>query len=215
MGIMKQGTIKFNDMKDYIMKARDCLKSSNETYVLTNSDGELKKLPAAESISLMAQLLDDYNKDGVIDSESMKKDLELTKPRELKLFNELLEPYIEKNQRLIPEDDVISVMRKYEHALIQANGEYVLKACNEPTVRNSSVGSNGLMQSRQNLLTLPTSDNLEKQMLKLEYSTPDKNEKNSKDSAFNLAKLSIKELSAPSPVPEELLKRVLTNLGKQ
>ena len=54
MGIMKQETIKFNDMKEYIMKARDSLKSSNETYVLTNSDGELKKLPAAESISLMA-----------------------------------------------------------------------------------------------------------------------------------------------------------------
>ena len=30
-----------------------------------------------------------------------------------------------------------------------------------------------------------------------------------------MAKLSIKELSTPSPVPEELLKRVLTNLGKQ
>ena len=143
-------------MKDYIMKTRDCLKSKNETYVLTNSEGELKKLPAAESISLMAQLLDDYNKDGVIDTESMKKDLELTKPHELNLFNELLEPYIKKDQKLIPEDDVISVMRKYEHALIQSNGEYVLKACNEPTVRSSSKGSNGLMQSRQNLLSLPT-----------------------------------------------------------
>ena len=52
-------------------------------------------------------------------------------------------------------------------------------------------------------------------MDKLEYSTPDKKEKKGKDSAFNLAKLSIKELSAPSPIPEEQLKRVLSNLSKQ
>ena len=116
----------------------------------------------------MAKLLEDYNREGVIDSEAMKKDLELAKPYELKLFNELLEPYIEKNQRFLPEDDVIDVMRKYEHALIQSNGEYVLKACNEPPVRNS------LMDTRQNLLSMPTSENLEKQMLKLDYATPDK-----------------------------------------
>ena len=137
MGILKGGKIKYDDLKEYIMKARECLKGNQETYVLTNSEGELKKLPAAESISLMAKLLEDYNREGVIDSEAMKKDLELAKPHELKLFNELLEPYIEKNQRFLPEDDVIDVMRKYEHALIQSNGEYVLKACNEPPVRNS------------------------------------------------------------------------------
>ena len=68
----------------------------------------------------------------------------------------------------MPEDDVIDVMRKYEHALIQSNGEYVLKACNEPPIRNS------LMDTRQNLLSMPTSENLEKQMLKLDYATPDK-----------------------------------------
>ena len=64
------------------------------------------------------------------------------------------------------------------------------------------------------MLSMPTSENLEKQIMKLDYATPDKLEKKSKDAASNLAKLSIKELSIASPVPEELLQRVLRNLSK-
>ena len=132
MGVLKDGFIEFKDISDYIRKTRECLKGNKEAYVITSHEGELKKLPAAESISLMAKLFEDYNKDGVIDTESMTKDLEQTKSSKLNLFNELLEPYIEKNQRFIPADEVVDVMRSYEHALIQSNGEFMIKACNEP-----------------------------------------------------------------------------------
>ena len=51
------------------------------------------------------------------------------------------------------------------------------------------------METRQNFMSMNTSENLEKQIAKLDYSTPDKKDWKNKNSALNLAKLSIRELS--------------------
>ena len=47
-----------------------------DPYVLTKVDGENQKIPAVETISIMVKLYETYCKDGVLDTESIQKDLE-------------------------------------------------------------------------------------------------------------------------------------------
>ena len=84
-------------------------------------------------------------------------------------------------------------MAGYEQALIQAGGEYLHKIGDV-----TSAEKRKSLDTRQNFISMPTSENLEKQILKLDYSTP-KNENKNKNSSMNLAKFSIKELSEPGP----------------
>ena len=67
-----------------------------DPFVLAKIDGETHKIPAVETISTMVKLYETYSKDGVIDAESMKTDLEQTQQFNLKLFERLLLPFWQK-----------------------------------------------------------------------------------------------------------------------